>query len=103
MFPTFVIIRYCPGEAVDGVEETNPCHGRCMCDLNTDGLAEIICAVRDCAPPPPGDDCVPAYARANQCCPSDFSCGDQVNQLATCQLDGKTYHAGEKMYPKVKK
>jgi len=92
---------YQAGEAVEGVDEANPCHGGCMCELNSDGLAEIICAVMDCAPPPPAEDnCVPTYARANQCCPADFSCGDTVDTLATCTLDGKTYHAGEKMYPK---
>ena len=102
MFIIFVAIRHCPGEAVEGVDEANPCHGGCMCELNSDGLAEIICAVMDCAPPPPAEDnCVPTYARANQCCPADFSCGDTVDTLATCTLDGKTYHAGEKMYPKV--
>ena len=55
--------------------------------------------VVDCAPGPEG--CRANFSSPGQCCTESFTCGQDLEQLPTCQLDGRTYYAGEKMYPEV--
>ena len=81
----------------------HPCHMACVCQPNSQGRAEIVCAHVDCFPAPDfrWDACRPNYTDTRQCCMAGYTCGDQLQQLDTCTLDGKTYYEGELMYPEV--
>ena len=73
----------------------------CYCDGNGEDSPQITCAHVDCFQPRQfnWDDCRPAYQDISSCCFSNFTCGEELQQKATCELEGKTYHEGEKMYP----
>ena len=94
---------YNQGEPIEDVTEKNGCSRGCYCDLNRDGLAVIECAHVDCFQPRDfsWESCRPKYKGLNECCMNEFTCGDDLRSLTTCQLDNKTYYAGEKMYPEV--
>ena len=59
----------------------------------------IVGQVVDCAPGPQG--CRANFSSPGQCCTESFTCGQDLERLPTCQLNGRTYYAGEKMYPEV--
>ena len=45
------------------------------------------------------DDSRDQYDALNQCCASGKVCDAELFALPTCQLDGKTFYKGQKMYP----
>jgi len=96
---------YAVGEAIPEVSKINSCRQACFCSQHSAGSAEIVCASVDCAYSPKfsWDTCRPQYDTLEQCCMPGFACGEELNKLPTCTLDGKTYYEGQKMYPKADK
>ena len=95
---------YSPGERISAVTEDNSCSQACFCQAGEDegSSAEITCAEVDCFNHPDfnWDTCRPQYQGLNECCFTNFTCGAELQQRPTCQLEGKTYYSGELMYPK---
>merc|ERR1719158_894091 len=96
---------YAVGEAIPEVSKINSCRQACFCSQHGGGNAHIMCASVDCAYSPKfsWDTCRPQYDDLNQCCMPGFACGEELNKLSTCTLDGKTYYEGQKMYPEKDK
>ena len=93
---------YSPGESIPAVTEDNSCSQACFCQAGRDGgSAEISCADVDCPHHPAfdWDTCRPVYQGFHDCCFANFTCGPELEQRTTCQLDGETYYEGELMYP----
>jgi len=96
---------YAVGESIPEVSKINSCRQACFCSQHGGGNAHIMCASVDCAYSPKfsWDTCRPQYDDLNQCCMPGFACGEELNKLSTCSLDGKTYYEGQKMYPEKDK
>ncbi|KAJ6647708.1 hypothetical protein Bhyg_02931, partial [Pseudolycoriella hygida] len=83
--------------------DSPPCSPACHCSEGYDGIRPLFrCASVDC-PENFGfeepDDCVYQYS-LDKCCNVNKVCGEEkLNNLHKCELDGKTYNEGEKMYP----
>jgi len=79
------------------------CSRACHCSGGYDGSKPSFrCASVDCPEnfgfeAEPG--CVLQYS-LDKCCHADKVCGEEkVKELAKCELEGRTYNEGEKMYP----
>ena len=81
--------------------EENPCLQDCFCSARPGQSPEIICASLDCFQPRQFslDNCRPDYKDLSSCCFTNFTCGEALQEKPTCELEGKTYYSGEKMYP----
>jgi len=87
-------------EAGQSIEVEESCKVGCFCEINQDGLATITCALTDCFPPPSVDKnetCHPQYSSLNQCCPSKFNCGRELDFLMQCYHYDTPYYEGEIM------
>jgi len=83
--------------------DSPPCSQACHCSGGYDGSKPSFrCASVDCPEnfgfePEPG--CMLQYS-LDKCCHASKICGeDKVKELAKCELEGRTYTEGEKMYP----
>jgi len=93
---------YADGENIDASTEDG-CTRGCFCALNGEGEAEMVCAEVDCAMPRDIDNpgrCVAQYRSIDSCCAADFKCDAEQDSLGSCNVDGRSYKFGEKMYPK---
>lgn len=116
-----------PGEVLENFQQSDTCEGKCYCNLNrAGGPSEIFCNRLKCSDKRPANQktqkCVQQYENGN-CCPVNAVCGkkkiifailwshffhallftfsdDDINELATCEFEGKTYREGERMFPK---
>ena len=91
-------------EAGQSIEVEESCKVGCFCEINQDGLATITCALTDCFPPPSVDKsetCHPQYSSLNQCCPSKFNCGRELDFLMQCYHYDTPYYEGEIMQVKI--
>uniref|UniRef100_A0A6M2DUC5 Putative conserved secreted protein n=1 Tax=Xenopsylla cheopis TaxID=163159 RepID=A0A6M2DUC5_XENCH len=81
------------------------CSTGCSC-REAGGKSKINCANIECPEflgPRPDPKCILQY-KIDSCCSHKTVCDEQEKAaLATCQLDGKTYREGERMYPKSNK
>ena len=108
---------YNQGDMIDDVKQS--CTRGCYCHVNSAGKSGLLlqliqkhvmlgnavieCAHVDCYHPHhlDWDNCRARYSNLDDCCSDQFTCGQELEDLPTCKLDNKTYHAGERMYPKV--
>lgn len=91
---------YNVGDKIDMSAEDG-CRVGCFCDQKNENEAMVICASVDCFDPRQTqfDRCVPQYKSVHSCCADEFKCDDEVDELGECEVDGKIYKHGEKMYP----
>lgn len=79
---------------------SNPCSQACRC--RAAGGPRFECAAVDCVEVFDGDlrQCVSTYD-LESCCSTGNVCGnDEIANLKTCEVDGKTYREGESFVPK---
>ncbi|XP_031762858.1 uncharacterized protein LOC113509319 [Galleria mellonella] len=79
----------------------NPCSQACSCTVS--GEPRFECAAVDCVETFDSDlklQCIDTYD-LESCCSTGNVCGkDAIASLKTCEVDGKTYRAGETFEPK---
>ncbi|KAM3959753.1 uncharacterized protein ACR2FA_006173 [Aphomia sociella] len=79
----------------------NPCSQACSCTVF--GEPRFECAAVDCVETFDMDmkqQCIDTY-ELDACCSTGNVCGkDAIESLKTCEVDGKTYRAGESFEPK---
>jgi len=93
---------YAINEQIPAVSDTNGCRQAAICVLNSNGNAEILTASVDCPQffrSSSDPSCRSQYSSHTQCCSTEEVCGEEVNSLPTCSLDGQTFRKGQKMYP----
>ncbi|XP_048508470.1 uncharacterized protein LOC105686865 [Athalia rosae] len=84
------------GEALEA-ENTLPCDINCVCSEGWKDIASFSCAEVDCfGLADPGCYLKSAH---NQCCDWPQICPANETNLATCELDGKTYYDGQPFTP----
>lgn len=90
---------YEPGTSLSKADqELVSCSPGCRCIDNT-SPASFVCAHIDCPEFFRHDEnCVLQY-KLSDCCSSSEVCGDEVEKLSECYLDGTKYLEGQKMYP----
>ncbi|XP_033188501.2 von Willebrand factor C and EGF domain-containing protein-like [Bombus vancouverensis nearcticus] len=75
-------------------EDANPCDIGCTCRSYRD-VADFICAAVDCAFITPKENCFLKHDR-DKCCPDTTpTCYSKEDEIATCVVDGVTYHEGQ--------
>ncbi|XP_065086059.1 uncharacterized protein LOC135708048 [Ochlerotatus camptorhynchus] len=89
---------YSIGEQVPGEETASTCTALHTCVDDGQDRAYFIYAYMDCIEmiQPPNENCILQY-QPNVCCSTSKICGQDIAQLATCNIDGKFYHEGQRM------
>lgn len=77
------------------------CRGQCSCRTNPQNNqpGRLQCPVIDCPDmfDSIDEECIQQYA-LDKCCSVDKVCGKEIDKLAECSFEGKTYREGQMMY-----
>lgn len=86
---------YQPGDPMPEIDEG--CSVACVCSAGgPDGVAKPTCAAIDCFwDTKQGYDCRDVYDDVRHCCRAGILCDSDLDEVATCTFENKTYVEGE--------